>query len=149
MKKTDYGQEEAIAKFGGDPRIFETTVKELLTDDKGALRAAVTVKLAPKKDPKTGRTAMVPVLGTETELPCGLLLIAAGFLGPEPYVAEGFGLETDQRSNVKADGYATSVPGVFACGDARRGQSLVVWAIREGKECARTVDEFLMGYTNL
>ncbi len=149
VKKTDYGQEEAIAKFGGDPRIFETTAKELLTDGKGALRSAVTVKLAPKKDPKTGRTAMVPVPGTEQELPCGLLLIAAGFLGPEPYVAEGFGLETDQRSNVKADGYAASVPGVFACGDARRGQSLVVWAIREGKECARRVDEFLMGYTNL
>ncbi len=149
VKKTDYGQEEAAAKFGSDPRLFQTTVKELLSDEKGALRAAVTVQLEPKTDPKTGQTSMVPVPGTEQELPCQLLLIAAGFLGPEGYVAQAFELETDPRGNLKTEDYATSQPGVFACGDARRGQSLVVWAIREGWECARAVDRFLMGYTNL
>ncbi len=149
VKKTDYGQEEAAAKFGADPRVFETTVQELLSDESGALRAAVTVQLQAKPDPKTGRTNLVPIPGTETELPCQLLLIAAGFLGPEGYVAQAFGLETDSRGNLKTEDYATAHTGLFACGDARRGQSLVVWAIREGRECARAVDRFLMGYTNL
>jgi len=149
VKKTDYGQEEAIALLGRDPRIYQATVKELLADESGNLRAAVTVRLEPERDEKTGRMVPRPVPGSEAEVPCQLLLIAAGFLGPEPWVAEAFGLDTDPRGNLKADGYAASLPGVFAAGDARRGQSLVVWAIREGRECARAVDEFLMGYTNL
>ncbi len=147
--KTDYGQEEAIALFGHDPRIYQTTVKELLTGENGELRAVKTIKLEPKKDQKTGRVNMVEVPGTEEELPCQLLLIAAGFLGPEAYVAQAFGVETDARSNLKADNYATSIPGVFAAGDARRGQSLVVWAIAEGRGAARAVDEYLMGYSYL
>ena len=145
MKKTDYGQEEAIAVFGADPRVVETTVKELLCDDKGELRSAVTVKLAAKRDPKTKRTVMEPIPGTETELPCQLLLIAAGFLGPQRTVFEALELPLPTRSSP----YETALPGVFVAGDARRGQSLVVWAIREGKECARAVDKYLMGYTNL
>ena len=150
MKKTDYGQEEAAAKQGSDPRVFTTTVKELIADKDGKLSKVVTVKLEPKVDKKTGRTQMVPVDGTEETLSCQLLLIAAGFLGPEGYIAQAFGVEQDARSNVKTDNaYTTSVPGVFAAGDARRGQSLVVWAIREGRECAREVDRHLRGYTNL
>lgn len=149
VKKTDYGQQEAIAVFGADPRRYCTTVKEMTADADGKLCEVVTVTLAPERDEKTGRTKMVPVEGSEQTLPCTMLLIAAGFLGPEPYVAEAFGAESDARGNLKADAWQTNVPGVFAAGDARRGQSLVVWAIREGRACARAVDEYLMGYTNL
>ena len=147
--KTDYGQEEAIAVFGQDPRVYQTTVKELLMDEEGNLRAVKTVKLEPKKDKKTGRTVMAEVAGTEEELPCQLLLIAAGFLGPQGYVPQAFGVEVDGRSNLNAPEYATNVPGVFAAGDARRGQSLVVWAIAEGRAAAHAVDEYLMGYSYL
>jgi len=149
IRNTDYGQQEAIALFGRDPRVFETTVKELLADEAGALRGAVTVRLEPAADEVTGRKVLRPVAGSESEIPCQMLLIAAGFLGAETQIAEAFGLELDGRGNLKAEGYATNVPGVFAAGDGRRGQSLVVWAIREGQECARSVDEFLMGYSNL
>ena len=147
--KTDYGQEEAIAVFGHDPRIYQTTVKEIRADEKGNVRALKTVKLTPKK--ADGRTVMSEVEGSEEELPCELLLIAAGFLGCQSYVAEDFGVELTPRTNVKTspEGYATSVPGVFVAGDMRRGQSLVVWGIAEGRGAARAVDEFLMGYTNM
>ena len=87
--------------------------------------------------------------GSEEELPCRLLLVAIGFQGPEGYVARAFGAEADGRTNLKTEDYATSVPGVFAAGDARRGQSLVVWAIQEGRAAARAVDCYLMGYTYL
>lgn len=145
VKKTDYGQAEAMAVFGKDPRIFETTVKELRTDKTGKLKTAVTVRVASKTDPKTGRRSLENVEGSEAELPCQLLLIAAGFLGPQEELFRALELPTPTRS----DPYATTLPGVFVAGDARRGQSLVVWAIREGMECARAVDEYLMGYTNL
>ncbi|MBR6258474.1 MAG: glutamate synthase subunit beta [Lachnospiraceae bacterium] len=146
--KTDYGQEEAIAVFGSDPRIYQTTVKEFIKDKKGKLKEAVLVKLKAEKDPKSGRMMMVPVEGSEEKVPCQLVLIAAGFLGSQKYVTDAFAVETDARSNIKtaAGGYASSVPGVFAAGDVRRGQSLVVWAIYEGREAARAVDEALMGY---
>ncbi len=149
VEKTDYGQEEAIALFGHDPRIYQTTVKELLPDEGGSLRAAVTVKLEPRRDEQTGRTAMVPVPGSEAELPCQMLLIAAGFLGSEPEIFDALDLPLPQAAPPLATPYHTCLPGVFAAGDARRGQSLVVWAIREGRECARVIDEFLMGYSNL
>ena len=125
--KTDYGQEEAVAVFGRDPRIYQTTVKELLTDSEGNLRAVKVVRLEAGTDKKTGRTVMHEVAGSEEELPCQLLLIAAGFLGPQAYVAETFGLERTPRSCVSTapGGYATNVPKVFAAGDMRRGQSLV------------------------
>ena len=140
--KTDYGQEEAIACFGHDPRVYETTVAELLGDEQGKLKAVKTVRLGPDHQ---------PIPGTEEVLDCELLLIAAGFLGPQHYVPQAFGLERTPRSCVKTaeGGYATGVSGVFAAGDMRRGQSLVVWAIREGREAAREVDQYLMGYTNL
>lgn len=140
--KTDYGQEEAIAVFGHDPRIYETTVSRLIRDENGALTGVETIRLGP--DHK-------PLPGTEQVLPCELLLIAAGFLGPQDYVPEAFGLERTARSNVQTaeGGCDTGVAGVFAAGDMRRGQSLVVWAIQEGRAAARQVDEYLMGYTNL
>ncbi|MCM1288181.1 MAG: glutamate synthase subunit beta [Clostridium sp.] len=147
--KTDYGQQEAIAVFGSDPRVYQTTVKEFIKDKKGCLEKVKLVSLAPKKDEKTGRMNMVPVEGSEKEIPAELVLIAAGFLGSEKYVTDAFKIAVDGRTNVETTDHATSVPKVFAAGDMRRGQSLVVWAIREGREAAKAVDKFLMGYTNL
>ncbi len=149
--KTDYGQEEAIAVFGHDPRIYTTTVKEFIKDKKGNLSKLVIVSLESQVDEKTGRRMMVPVAGTEKEIPCELVLIAAGFLGTQKYVTDAFGVEVNERTNIKtADNqFETSVKGVFTAGDCHTGQSLVVKAIRQGRDCARAVDEYLMGYTNL
>ena len=149
--KTDYGQQEAIAVFGHDPRVYQTTVKEFIKNKKGAVCKAVLVKLEPKKDEKTGRTVMSEVEGSEYTVDVDLVLIAAGFLGSENYVTKAFGVEVNERTNVKtAPGeYETNVKNVFAAGDMHRGQSLVVWAIREGREVAQKVDLSLMGYTNL
>lgn len=149
--KTDYGQEEAIAVFGSDPRIYKTTVKEFVKDADGKLCGLICVKLESKKDEATGRMMMVPVEGSEFALEAELVLIAAGFLGCQSYVSDAFGVELTPRTNVKTapDSYETSEPSVFTAGDMHRGQSLVVWAIREGREAARAVDESLMGYTNL
>ena len=150
--KTDYGQEEAIAKFGHDPRVYTTTVKEFKTDKNGNLKSAVLVSLEAKQDKKTGRKLMVPVEGTEKEIPCQLCLIAAGFLGAQKYVADAFKVELDGRTNVASvcqGRFATKVEKVFTAGDMHTGQSLVVKAIRQGRDCAREVDEYLMGYTNL
>ena len=149
--KTDYGQEEAIAVFGHDPRIYTTTVKEFKKDKKGKLCKVVTVQLESKTDEATGRRMMVPVEGTEKELPCELVLIAAGFLGTQKYLTDAFGIEVNQRTNIKTEdeSFATNVAGVFAAGDCHTGQSLVVKAIRQGRDCAREVDKYLMGYTNL
>ena len=149
--KTDYGQEEATWKYGADPRVYQTTVKEFRKDKKGHLKQAVLVSLTPKKDPKSGRMMMVPVEGSERTVSAGLVLIAAGFLGSESYVTEAFGVETDGRSNVKTapGAHATSKPKIYTAGDMHRGQSLVVWAIAEGRSAAREADKALMGYTNL
>ena len=149
--KTDYGQEEAIAVFGHDPRIYQTTVKEFLKDKNGNLTGLITVKLEAKKDEKTGRMNMVPVEGSEQKLDADLVLIAAGFLGTEKYVADAFGVKLNARTNVETEEgrYKTNVKKVFTAGDMHRGQSLVVWAIREGREAAREVDESLMGYSYL
>lgn len=149
--KTDYGQEEAIAVFGSDPRVYTTTVKEFVKDKKGKLCKAVLVKLESKKDEATGRMMMAEIPGSEYTVDAELVLIAAGFLGSENYVTKAFGVEVNQRTNVKTEEghYASSVPNVFTAGDMHRGQSLVVWAIREGREAAKEIDESLMGYTNL
>jgi len=149
--KTDYGQEEAIAVFGGDPRIYQTTVKEFVADDKGNVCKAKCVKLESKKDPKTGRMSMVEVPGSEYVLDVDLVLIAAGFLGTQDYVAKAFDVKLNERTNVltEAGKYATTKENVFVAGDMHRGQSLVVWAIREGREVAKAVDGHLMGYSNL
>lgn len=149
--KTDYGQEEAIAVFGHDPRIYQTTVKEFIKDKSGNVKKAVLVHLESKKDEKSGRMMMVPVEGSEKTVDAQLVLIAAGFLGSQKYVTDAFQVGVNPRTNVQTaeGGYETSVPGVFTAGDMHRGQSLVVWAIQEGRQAARAVDESLMGYTNL
>ena len=149
--KTDYGQEEAAAVFGKDPRVYETTVKEFIKDESGKICRAVLICLASQKDPETGRTSMVPVEGSEREVAADLVLIAAGFLGAQNYVAEAFGVDLNARTNVETEtgSYATTAENIFTAGDMHRGQSLVVWAIREGREAARQIDCHLMGYTNL
>lgn len=149
--KTDYGQEEAIDAFGDDPRMYQATVKEFLADEEGKVSRAVVVRLESKRDEATGRMMMVQVPGSETEVEVDLVLIAAGFLGTQGYVAEAFGVELDQRTNVKTEAgkYRTNVERVFTAGDMHRGQSLVVWAIREGREAAKAVDASLIGYSNL
>lgn len=149
--KTDYGQEEAIAVYGHDPRIYETTVKEFIKDKNGSLKGVKTVKLSWEKDPATGRMKMSEIEGSEQVLDAEIVLIAAGFLGSQKYVTDAFKVEVNERTNVKTEGgkYKTNVDNVFTAGDMHRGQSLVVWAIREGREAAKAVDESLMGYSNL
>lgn len=148
--KTDYGQEEAIEVFGNDPRVYQTTVKEFIKDKNGNLKGAVLVKLSPEKDEKAGRMMMKEVAGSEYSVDVELVLIAAGFLGSESYVTKEFGVETNARTNVATaeNSFKTNVENVFVAGDMHRGQSLVVWAIREGRDVASEVDESLMGYTN-
>ena len=149
VSKTDYGQEEAIAVFGHDPRIYQTTVKEFLKDKNGNLTSIITVRLEQTKDEKTGRMAFTETAGSEKKIQADMVLIAAGFLGSEKYTADAFGVKLNERTNVqtKSGQYETSAANIFVCGDMHRGQSLVVWAIREGREVAREVDLSLMGYT--
>ena len=149
--KTDYGQEESIAVFGHDPRIYQTTVKEFIKDKTGKLTKVKLVKLKSEKDEKTRRFKMVEVPGSETVIDADIVLIAAGFLGSESYVTKAFNVKVNERTNVlTAEGkYETSTENVFVAGDMHRGQSLVVWAIREGREAAMAVDKKLMGYSNL
>jgi glutamate synthase (NADPH) small chain len=146
----DYGHEEAAAIFGKDPREYSILTKEFVGDDAGKLTGVRTVRVKWVKEPGS-RPRPEEIPGSEEEWPADLVLLAMGFLGPEDYLAEEIGLERDERSNFRAEyeQFATSVPGVFATGDARRGQSLVVWAIKEGRGAAREVDRFLMGRTNL
>lgn len=151
VSKTDYGQEEAIAVYGQDPRVYTTTVKEFIKNDKGEVCKAVLVRLESKKDEKTGRMMMVNIPGSEYEVEVDLVLIAAGFLGSQDYVTREFKVAVNERTNVKTEAgkYKTNIEKVFTAGDMHRGQSLVVWAIREGRDVARDVDLELMGYTNL
>ncbi len=149
--KTDYGQEEAIAVYGSDPRVYQTTVKEFISDKSGQLKKVRLVRLESRLDKETGRNVMEEIPGSEYEMDADLVLIAAGFLGSERYVAKAFGVDVDARGNVATEPgtHKTNVDNIFTAGDMHRGQSLVVWAIREGREAARQVDEKLMGYTNL
>jgi|UniRef100_UPI00404A5ED6 glutamate synthase (NADPH) small chain len=148
--KMDYGQEEAAAKFGEDPRIYLTTVKKFIGDEQGNLKELVTVEIKWDKNEK-GQFIPVEQPGTEKTHPAQLVLLAMGFLGPEQALLKEIKVETDPRSNVKAEHgkFTTSIPSVFAAGDCRRGQSLVVWAINEGRGAARECDRFLMGATDL
>ena len=143
--KTDYGHEEAIHVFGEDPRVYETTVKSIATDNKGNIKKIETVKVTFKD----GKLFEVP--GSEQTLKCDMLLIAAGFIGCEDYSAAEFGLKTSNRGTVVtgADSYHIPNTKIFSAGDMHRGQSLVVWAVYEGRNCAKEVDAYLMGYTNL
>ncbi len=148
--KTDYGQEEAAAKFGSDPRIYLTTATKFESDAGGQVKAVHTVQVEWKKDDK-GNFGPQKIAGTEKVIPAQLVLLAMGFLGPEQPLLESLGIERDARSNARADfeKYTTNVKGVFACGDCRRGQSLVVWAFNEGRGAARECDRYLMGKTDL
>ena len=155
--KTDYGAEESIAVYGHDPRVYETTIKEVHVKD-GAVCGITTVQVEFKN--VDGKRTLCERPGTEKELPADLILVAAGFLGCEEYTAQAFNTPLTSRGTVESvgesvpecaspNGYRTSVSKVFAAGDMRRGQSLVVWAIAEGRECARQIDEYLMGYSNM
>ena len=148
--KLDYGQEEAEAKFGRDPRTYVTTIKKLVGDKQGRLEAVVTVEIGWEKN-AAGQFVPKERPGSEKTQPCQLALLAMGFTGPEEPLLRDLSVERDARSNVKAEHgkFATSVPGVFAAGDCRRGQSLIVWAINEGRGAARECDRFLMGSTDL
>ena len=148
--KVDYGQEEAAAKYGADPRTYLTTATKFEGDAAGNLTAVHTVEVTWGKNDK-GQFVPNPVPGTEQVRPAGLVLLAMGFLGPEQPLLDALGVERDGRSNIKAEyeRYATSIPGVFAAGDCRRGQSLVVWAFNEGRGAARECDRYLMGGTEL
>ena len=148
--KLDYGQEEAAARFGADPRVYLTTGEKFVGDEHGHVRE---LHIYEVEWTKNDQGAFIPkrVAGTEKVLPADLVLLAMGFLGPEDPVLVQLGIERDPRSNAKAEygQFTTNVPGIFAAGDCRRGQSLVVWAINEGRGAARECDRFLMGGTQL
>jgi glutamate synthase (NADPH/NADH) small chain len=148
--KMDYGQEEAAAVYGADPRVYLTTAKKFLTDDQGNVSGVHLVEIRWERNDK-GQFTPVDVPGTDRVVPAQLVLLAMGFLGPEQPLLESLGLERDPRSNIKAEHgrFNTSIPKVFAAGDCRRGQSLVVWAFNEGRGAARECDRFLMGATSL
>ncbi|KAA1259692.1 Glutamate synthase [NADPH] small chain [Rubripirellula obstinata] len=148
--RVDYGHEEAEAKFGKDPREYQVLSKGFLKDEQGNLSGIKTVHVRWEKN-SDGGWAMTEVEGSEKEWPAQLILLSMGFLGPEQYVAESLKLEVDPRSNYQAvhGKYTTNIEGVFAAGDCRRGQSLVVWAINEGRGAARAIDTFLEGHSNL
>ncbi|MCI8805167.1 MAG: glutamate synthase subunit beta [Clostridiales bacterium] len=143
IKKTDYGQEESFKVFGKDPREYLNTVTRVISDDSGNIKEVHTIQVEWVKE--NGKLVCKHIPGTEKVRPCQLLLLAMGFTGPEDTLIKQLSLETDQRSNVKAEygRFETNVRGVFAAGDMRRGQSLVVWAIHEGREAAEACDKFL------
>jgi NAD(P)H-dependent glutamate synthase small subunit len=147
--RSDYGHEEAAEKFGHDPRTYNILSKEFVDDGQGNVTGIKTVRVAWKVE--NGKMNMTEIPGSEEIIGADLVLLAMGFLGPEQYVSELLGIETDPRSNYKAQHgpFATNIPGVFAAGDCRRGQSLVVWAINEGRGAARAIDIFLRGHSSL
>ena len=148
--RMDYGQEEAAALQGSDPRIYLTTATRFEGDGAGNVRAVHTVEVRWEKNDR-GQFIPYNIPGTEQVLPADLVLLAMGFLGPEQRLLEELGVERDPRSNVRAEHgkFVTSIPGIFAAGDCRRGQSLVVWAFNEGRGAARECDRYLMGSSDL
>lgn len=147
--RTDYGHQEVAAKFGEDPRIYCVMSKEFVGDENGNVTGIRTVQVEWNK--VDGQWKLKEIPGSDKFYKADLVLLAMGFKGPEQYAAEMLGLATDPRTNYQAvhGKFETSVPGVFAAGDCRRGQSLVVWAINEGRGAARAVDRYLMGYSDL
>ena len=147
--QSDYGHEEARAQFGSDPRQYSVLTKEFVDDGQGAVSALRVVALEWTKN--DGKLKMTEVEGSERLLKADLVLLAMGFLGPESYLADALNLERDERSNYRADHgtFMTNIPGVFTAGDCRRGQSLVVWGINEGRGAARAIDEYLQGSSML
>ncbi len=147
--RSDYGHEEAVVRFGGDPRQYSVVTKEFIADGNGGIKAIKTQQV--RWQTHQGKPQMVEVRGTEQEWQADLVLLAMGFVGPETAVSEALGVELDARSNYLAEhgSFHTNVPGVFAAGDCRRGQSLVVWGINEGRGAARAIDEYLRGESQL
>jgi len=148
--KVDYGQDEAAAIYGSDPRHYCITAKRFMADDRGNVKEVQTVNVEWVKDDQS-RLSPREIPGTEKVWPAQLVLLAMGFLGPEDNVLEKLGVNRDERSNVKAEygKFSTNIKGVFTAGDMRRGQSLVIWAINEGRGAARECDRYLMGATSL
>jgi NAD(P)H-dependent glutamate synthase small subunit len=149
IRRTDYAHEESIARFGADPRNYAVVSKQFRPNGNGNVGSVEITRIEWMRN--EGPPKMVELEGTAETLEADLVLLAMGFLGPEPYVAEKLGVELDARSNYRAEHgpFATSAAGVFAAGDCRRGQSLVVWAINEGRGAARAIDRYLMGSTLL
>ena len=147
--KLDYGQEEALARFGRDPREYCVTTKRFVGDDRGHVKELHTMRVEWVRD--NGKPGLRDIAGSEQVFPAQLVLLAMGFLGPDNQLLDQLSVEKDPRSNAKAEHgkFSTNVPGVFAAGDMRRGQSLVVWAINEGRGAARECDRWLMGETQL
>jgi glutamate synthase (NADPH/NADH) small chain len=148
--RMDYGQEEAAAKFGADPRVYLTTATKFIGDDQGWVKEVRTIEVQWERNDK-GQFVPKQVPGAEQVRPAQLVLLAMGFLGPEQPLLDDLGVHRDPRTNVKAEfeKYSTNLKGVFAAGDCRRGQSLVVWAFNEGRGAARECDRYLMGHTDL
>ena len=146
--KTDYGQEECIEVFDKDPRLFQTTVKEFIKNEKNELKAVKLIKLEPIFHADLKRTVMEEVDGSEFIIDADLVLIAAGFIGCEEDITTSFDVHVE-RGRVTTKDYQTNKEGIFSLGDMRRGQSLVVWGIAEGRACAKEIDQYLMGYSNL
>lgn len=142
--KVDYGQEEAIETFGEDPRKYCTSVKEFLSDDFGNVKAAKIVKVTWYED-ENGRFTFKELEGSEEIIEVDIVMLAMGFLGTEEYISNSLNVNLDNRGNINAEykSFKTNIEKIFTCGDARRGQSLVVWAIREGLEAANSVKEYL------
>ncbi len=151
VKKVDYGQEDAAFVYGSDPRKYLMSTEKFIGNENGEVKELQVTEVKWEKDPNTGRVGPVPVEGTRTTIPADLVIIAMGFLGPEDTIADALKLDRDPRSNIQAEfgDFKTNVKGVFAAGDTRRGQSLVVWAITEGRGAARECDKYLMGYSSL
>jgi glutamate synthase (NADPH/NADH) len=148
--KIDYGHAEATSVYGSDPRHYQILSKEFVSDGNGAVKGINTVKVEWIKNDKGGWT-MNQVPGSEEYHECDLVLLAMGFLGPEKELVSQLELKQDMRSNIETPkgSYATSVPGVYAAGDCKRGASLIVWGINEGRQAAREIDMFLEGTTRL
>ena len=148
--RLDYGQEEAAAKFGADPRVYLRTAKKFISDGHSQVQEALLVQIQWERNPQ-GQFVPKEVPGSEQARPVQLVLLAMGFLGPEQPLLHALGVERDARTNIKAEyeRYATNLKGVFTAGDCRRGQSLIVWAFNEGRGAARECDRYLMGQTNL
>lgn len=150
--RVDYGHEEVAAKWGEDPRDYSVESVEFIADDNGNVKAIKVAQVDWSKPVENG-PPFSRVEGSEKIIEADLVLLAMGFLGPEQYILDAFGegVETDPRSNYKADHgeFKTSVDGLFAAGDCRRGQSLVVWAINEGRGAARAIDGYLVGQSTL
>ncbi|CAH9070622.1 unnamed protein product [Cuscuta epithymum] len=143
--RVDYGHQEAATKFGKDPRSYEVLTKRFIGDENGVVKGLEVVHVKWEKD-ATGKFNFEEIKGSEEIIEADIVLLAMGFLGPESTIADQLGVEKDNRSNLKAEygRFATNVEGVFAAGDCRRGQSLVVWAISEGRQAAAQVDCYLM-----